>query len=305
MKIAVIGPGAMGLLFGARLAQSGNEVYMIGSTPATIDKLNREGIQLEYAGEASRVKVSAALAQDMAEKVELAILFTKTIYSKAALDACAAYVGEDTWLMTLQNGLGNVELMENYVPKERLIVGVTNYGSDLIAPGHVVSSGKGYLKMSAADGREHAMVARVNATLQAAGFASELVPDTMTAIWEKVAFNAAINAAAAVCHVPCGGMGKREESAGLCYLIAEETCRVAEAWGVPADAAAVKEMLRKTIFEQHQEHYPSMAQDVMKKRPTEVEFINGAIWRKAQEIGMQAPYNETMYRLLLTLEANY
>lgn len=295
----------MGLLFGARLAQSGNEVYMIGSTASTIDKLNREGIWLEYAGKESRVKVSAALAENMTEKVELAILFTKTACSKAALDVCASYVGEDSWLMTLQNGLGNVELMENYVPRERLIVGVTNYGSDLIEPGHVISSGVGYLKMCCADGKTHPIAEKINALLVSAGFASQLTGDAMTAIWEKLAFNAALNATAAVCRVPCGGMGKRSESAQLCYLLAEETCRVAGALGIPTDCEAVKETIRKTIYEQHQDHYPSMAQDVMKKRRTEVEFINGAIWRKAQEIGVPAPYNETMVRLLLTLEANY
>lgn len=305
MKIAVIGSGAMGLLFGSKLAQAGNDVTMVDVVPDVIRHINEEGIHLEFAGSDEYVPVKASYAQDMTEPVELAILFTKTIYSKSALDACNTYVGPETWMLTMQNGLGNIELMERYVPKERIVAGVTTFGADLIGPGHTVSSGHGYLKIMSADGRVTSELERINQVLKDAGLGSQIVDDVMVAIWEKVAFNAGINATSAVCRVPCGGMGATSEGAELCYKIADETCKIANAHGVRANADAVKKTLQATIFELHKDHLTSMTQDILHKRKTEAAFISGGVVKKAQELGMDAPYNETLYCLLHTIESTY
>lgn len=305
LKIAVIGSGAMGLLFGAKLAQAGNDVTMVDVVPAVIDRLNQEGIHLEFGGEDAYVPVKARYAQEMEEPADLAILFTKTLYSKAALDACGSYVSPETWMLTMQNGLGNIELMERYVSRERIIAGVTTFGADLKEPGHTISSGRGYLKIMSANGQVSPGLERIDRVLKAAGLGSQIVDDVMAAIWEKVAFNAGINAVSAVCRVPCGGMGKVPEGAELCYKIAEETCRIANAHGVPAQAEEVKETLRKTIFELHKNHLTSMTQDVLNKRKTEAAFISGGVLQKARELGLEAPYNETLFCLLHTIESTY
>lgn len=305
MKIAVIGSGAMGLLFGSKLAKAGNDVTMVDVVPAVIDKINQQGIHLEFGGSDEFVPVKAHYAQDMTEPVDLAILFTKTIYSKAALDACSTYVGQDTWMLTMQNGLGNIELMENYVSKDKIIAGVTTFGADLVAPGHTVSSGHGYLKIMSANGHVSEELKMIDQTLKAAGLGSQIAHDVMTAIWEKVAFNAAINATTAVCRVPCGGMGATPEGVALCFKIAEETCRIAAAHGVQTDVEDVKKTLHSTIFELHKEHLTSMTQDVLHKRRTEAAYISGGVLKKAQELGLEAPYNETLYCLLHTIESTY
>lgn len=305
LKIAVIGSGAMGLLFGAKLAQSGNDVTMVDVVPAVIDRINQQGIHLEFGGEETHVPVKARYAQDMEAPVDLAILFTKTIYSKPALDACGSYVSPDTWMLTMQNGLGNIELMENYVSKSKIVAGVTTFGADLKGPGHTVSSGQGYLKIMSANGQVSAGLERIDQALSEAGLGSQIVDDVMVAIWEKVAFNAGINAASAVCRVPCGGMGAVPEGAELCYKIADETCRIANAHGVHARPEEVKETLRKTIFELHRDHLTSMTQDILNKRKTEAAFISGGVLQKARELGLEAPYNETLYCLLHTIESTY
>ena len=304
MKLAVIGPGAMGLLFGARLAQQGHEVYMVGTNPATLEKLEREGIDITWQGVRSRVPVHARLAGEMEGPVELAMLFTKTTASRAALEACGAYVGPETWMLSLQNGLGNLELLSAYVPRQRLLLGVTGFGSDLEAPGRIVSAGAGYVKLMAVEPEGQAMAERVNAALNGAGLTSQLTGDVMTAIWEKVALNAALNAICGVCQVPCGGL-RAEDGRQLARILAREACAVANAAGVPVSADAVLDRIDQVIFQQDAAHYPSMAHDLAQKRPSEVEAISGAIWRKARELGMEAPYNEAMYRLIKTIEANY
>lgn len=305
MKIAVIGSGAMGLLFGAKLAEAGNDVTMIDVVPAILERLNAEGIHLEF-GESDRfIPVKASRAEEMTEKVDLAILFTKTIYSKSALDACHNYVGEDTWMLTMQNGLGNIELMSNYVNYDKIVAGVTTFGADLLEPGHTKTSGKGYLKIMSANGEVTEELEKINEVLVEAGLGSQIVDDVMVAIWEKVAFNAAINATTALLHIPCGGMGVVPEGSDICYKISDETCRVANVLGVRADAAAVRETLRKTIFELHQDHFTSMAQDILNKRKTEAAFIPGGVLMKAREAGVEAPYNEMLYALLHVAESTY
>ena len=305
MKIAVIGSGAMGLLFGAKLAQAGNDVTMVDVVPVVIERINTQGIHLKFGDSDSFVPVKASFAQDMKAPVDLAILFTKTIYSKSALDACGSYVGPETWMLTMQNGLGNIELMEEYLPLERIIAGVTTFGADLVEPGHTVSSGHGYLKIMSANNQITPELEQINAVLQEAGLGSQIVDDVMVAIWEKVAFNAGINATSAVCRVPCGGMGVTPEGTELCYKIADETCRIANAHGVPANAEEVRKTLEATIFRLHKDHFTSMAQDILHKRKTEAAFISGGVLKKARELGLEAPYNEALYCLLHTIESTY
>ena len=305
MKIAVIGSGAMGLLFGARLAEAGNDVTMIDVVPAVLEELSTNGIHLEFGDSDKQIPVKASRAEEMTEKVELAILFTKTIYSKSALDACSSYVGEDTWMLTMQNGLGNIELMSNYVDYNKIVAGVTTFGADLVKPGHTRTSGKGYLKIMSANGEVTPELEAINQVLVDAGLGSQIVDDVMVAIWEKVAFNAAINATTALLHIPCGGMGAVEEGSEICYKVSDETCRVANALGVKADAAAVRETLRKTIFELHQDHFTSMAQDILNHRKTEAAFIPGGVYMQAKKAGIEAPYNEMLYALLHVAENTY
>jgi 2-dehydropantoate 2-reductase len=305
MKIAVIGSGAMGLLFGAKLAEAGNDVTMIDVVPEVLEELRANGIHLEFGDSDKQIPVKASRAEEMTETVDLAILFTKTIYSASALDTCKTYVGEDTWMLTMQNGLGNIELMSNYVDYNKIVAGVTTFGADLIKPGHTKTSGKGYLKIMSANGEVTDDLRAINQVLVHAGLGSQIVDDVMVAIWEKVAFNAAINATTALLHVPCGGMGVVAEGEEICYKVSDEACAVANALGIKADAASVRETLRKTIFELHQDHFTSMAQDVLNKRKTEAAFIPGGVYMQAKNAGLEAPYNEMLYKLLLVAENSY
>lgn len=304
MRIAVIGPGAMGTLFGGRLAAAGNDVTMVGTTQATLDAINQNGIVIEDESGAHAVLVRACKANDLHDPVDLVILFTKTLYSRDALEAAREYVGKNTFVLTLQNGLGNVELIGEFVDAGRIIVGATNYASDLKGPGRVSTRGGGYVKIMLADGTQDAMLGRVNDELTKAGFNVTIAPDVREVIWEKVAFNAAVNAITAVCRVPCGGVGRVAEGRLLAERIARETAEVAHAYGVKASAEAVIASLENT-YEAHQSHFTSMAQDVIRARKTEAAFINGGVVLKAREKGVEVPYTEAVYDLLRVIEETY
>ncbi|MCI2063120.1 MAG: 2-dehydropantoate 2-reductase [Eubacteriaceae bacterium] len=304
MKIAVIGAGAMGTLFGGKLAMAGNEVTMIDVVPAVLDAINGHGILLEDETGKHKIDVKAKKAEDMTEKVDLALLFTKTLYSRSALETANNFIGPDTYILTLQNGLGNIELISEFFDFDHILAGVTNYASDLHAPGDISSQGSGYVKVMTANGKLNEEIIAVNQVLLDAGFNSEITEDVFVAIWEKVAFNAAINSTTAICYVPCGGVGGVEEGRFLAEQIARETAMTANAHGVKASAEAIIASLENTYTE-HADHFTSMAQDVRRRRKTEVSFINGGIVKKAKEKGLEVPYTEAVYCLLRVIEETY
>lgn len=307
MKIAVIGAGAMGTLFGGKLAMTGNEVTMVDVVPVVLDTINKDGIELEDESGMHKIPVRAIKSEDAKEAVDLAILFTKTLYSRSALEnAVKTLIGKDTYVLTLQNGLGNIELINEFVDLEQILVGVTNYASDVKGPGKISTGGGqgSYVKIYTASLKESAMLQKTHEALVEAGFHASITKDVYVAIWEKVGFNAAINATTAIVHAPCGAIGAVEEGRFLAAKIAEETAMVGQAHGVNVKAEDIIHSLENT-YEVHKDHYTSMAQDLKNKRKTEARFINGGIVAKAKEKGLQVPYTEAVYCLLRTIEETY
>lgn len=304
MKIAVVGAGAMGLLFGGRLADAGNQVTMVDVVPAVLEAINTNGISLTDEKGEHILKAKAKKGEELKELQDLVILFTKTLYSRSALEVSKGYIGEKTLVLTLQNGLGNVELVHDYVKMEQIFVGVTNYASDVKAPGKIVTQGGGYVRLMSANGMMCPEVETVNSVLVNAGFASEIKKDVYEAIWEKVGFNAALNSTTALCRTPVGGIGSVEEGRKIAFAIARETAEVANAYGIHVQADKIISSM-EFAFEHHKGHFTSMAQDVQHKRKTEVDFINGQIVKKAHEKGIAVPYVETVYMLLKVVQSTY
>lgn len=304
MKIAVVGAGAMGTLFGGKLAMAGNDVTMIDVIPAVIDAINQNGIQLEDEQGQHVIPVRACRSEEMEGPVDLMILFTKTIYSRSALEGAKSFLDADTSVLTLQNGLGNIEMISEYVDYNKIIAGVTNYASDVRGPGNIRNHGGGYVRIMTANREMTDELQKVFQALRDAGFNAEITKDVYVAIWEKVGFNAAINSTTAICHVPCGGIGSLEEGRSLAAKIAEETAMVANAYDVNVTAEQIIKSLENT-YVAHKDHFTSMAQDLQRKRKTEVSFINGGIVKKAKAKGLEVPYNEAIYDLLRVIEETY
>lgn len=305
MKIAIIGAGAMGMLFGAKLQLAGNDVTMVDVVPTVLDAISANGIIMREGDNVRNVPIKAGRAEDVEGWVDLAILFTKTLYSKSALtSAVNTFVGPDTYILTLQNGIGNVELIRSFVKLEKVLVGVTNYASDVEGPGKIAPTGDGYVKLMSANLEDSPMLHSVEQALSQAGLQTTVTPQVFEAIWEKVGFNAAVNSMTAICRIPVGGVGITEEGRKLAFHIADETAAVAQAHGVQILAENIHASLNNA-FGAHKDHFTSMAQDVLKKRRTEVAYINGGIVRKAAEKGLQVPYTEAVYDLLRVIEETY
>jgi 2-dehydropantoate 2-reductase len=302
-SIMVLGAGAMGSLFGARLALAGNDVVLVDVWRDHVDAINRDGLRFEdHAGEHT-VRLKAALAADLPADLhpDLLIVFTKTLHSAAALESVRHCIGPGTWLLTLQNGLGNVDVAARFVPRAHLMHGVTNYPSDLRGPGSVASHGEGYVRIDGVDGSDGAGQSAIAALLRDAGFDCVLDASVERAIWEKVAFNAALNSLAAVTRLPVGGVGGTESGRTLARRIVDEVAAVAQARGIPVDRDATWQSVEKA-FAEHAVHQPSMLQDIQAHRKTEIESINGAVVRFAREPGVPVPVTETLCHLVRMIE---
>ncbi|WDD95117.1 2-dehydropantoate 2-reductase [Burkholderia sp. FERM BP-3421] len=303
MRIAMLGAGAMGSLFGGLLAERGHAVSLLDVDDARLAALRRDGLLLDTDAGARRVTGLRALRPEEADAPPaLVVVFTKARHTRAALAGVRALLADDTLVLTLQNGLGNVEAIREQVPVERILVGVTTWPADLAGPAHVRSHGTGGIRLMSADGVARASAHMVAEMLDAAGLHCTVDPDIWAAIWEKVAFNAALNPLCTVTGCTVDQLGACDDGPSLALAVVAETLAVARARGIAVDEGVVRANVLHAIAE-HRGHRPSMLQDALAARRTEIEAINGAVVAAARDAGVATPCTEMLLRLVRVIDA--
>ena len=312
MKIAILGVGAMGSLFGGVLAEAGAQVTLLDVNQQHLDAIRRDGLRLETDDHARRIfNLAACRPEECREVPELLMIFTKTHQIAGALDSARHLLGAATWVLTLQNGLGNVEAISAFVPRERVLVGVTTIPADFLGPAHVASHGDGAIRMGHADNSAHSaehpssdccMLCQVVALFTRAGLRTSADPNVWAAIWEKAAFNAAFNALCAVTGCTVEQLQLVPGGPVILHDVIAEAIAVAHACGVPADLERTQAMAVRS-FKTHAGHQPSMLQDILAGRRTEIDSINGAIVRAAHERGVPVPTTEMLATLVSLIDA--
>ena len=300
MTIAVLGAGAMGSYFGGRLALAGASVVLIDVDDVRMATIARDGLRLSDDSGEHRVALRTARAAELREPVELVIVFTKGLHTAAAIQSARHLVGATTWALTLQNGLGNPEAIASVVPPARIAMGVTDLPADLEGPTHVRSHGAGTVRLWSMDGADSPALRAIAARLAGAGLDCRASPGIATDIWEKAAFNAALNALAAITRLPVGGLDNPHGRA-IATAVVDETVAAAAASGVALERARVLDKIAFALGH-HRSHQPSMLQDVLAGRPTEIDTINGAILRAAERAGLDAPVNRTLLHIVRLIE---
>jgi 2-dehydropantoate 2-reductase len=287
-SILVLGAGAMGSYFGASLAEQGFPVTLVDVNDAHLGAIAASGLRLVTDAGERFVRLNAMRAEAVTERPDLVIVFTKTMHTRAALASVKPLLGPETWVLSLQNGLGNREAIEEFAPASRIAIGVTTVPADLKGPGHVESHGASKTRLMAADGQPHPMVERIRDAIVACDLPCAIDPDVIVAIWEKVAFNAALNAICAVARCRVGDISGLPEGRTLALAVADEAAQVAQARGIRVDRAGIAATVTHAL-DNHQKHIPSMGQDMLAGRPTEVDAINGAVVKAAEGTGVAVP----------------
>lgn len=302
IKIAILGAGAMGSLFGARLAEAGHDVTLLDINAAHLDAIRRHGLRLQTDEADRRVHGMQAVRPEQTGAIpDLLIVFTKAMHTRAAMAGVRHLLGPETIVLTLQNGLGSVETICGFVSVQRVLIGITTWPADLVGPGHVQSHGEGVIRMMSADGVDRSVVAGTVAALDRAGMHCKADTDVWAAIWEKVAFNAALNPLCAVTGSTVDQLGSIPDGPALAFAVVGEVLAVARSHGVAVDADKVGASVLHAI-EYHIGHKPSMLQDILAARRTEIDAINGAVVAAAQRHGVPVPCTEALMQLVRLIE---
>lgn len=303
MNIVVVGGGAMGLLFSAIMSKAGAQVTVFDVSQDVVTAINTRGAKLRRGEEETTSTISASTTPgDQAP--DLILFFVKAHHTESAARAIAPIVGDDTIVATLQNGWGNAEVIESVLGKQRMVVGVTYNSAKIEAHGVTRNTGQGptflggYSRGTSAD-------ATMFADLLTAGGAPTTVPNQIfEEIWKKLTLNTAALPPSALTDLNVAQMYASSDVMSIVDGIAAETVAVAQAQGIDIDD---KERIRfiHGHFSKAGEGQPSMLQDARAKRKTEVEVINGAVVRAAEEAGVPAPLNQLMVSLIHGLESGW
>lgn len=297
MKVVVIGTGAMGTLFGSRLARTGHDVTFIDADRERVDVINRDGVAENHEGTAAK----AAMPGQVLGTVDLVIVFTKAMFTAAAIEQNLGLIGEDTSVLTLQNGLGNGEKIAALTGADKVLCGITNWPADLVGHGQIHVDGQGTVKLWSLDGTDRPSIHAVATALDDAGLSATAEPEVQRHIWEKVIFNAALNGVGALTRLTVGEIGDFAPSREIALGIVAEGIAIAHGSGVPVDGAAVEASVEFSMAN-HRQHKTSMLQDVEAGRLTEVDSIHGGLLDAAQAAGVKAPLLHACTSLLRSID---
>lgn len=305
MKIVVVGPGALGCLIAGFLkSKAGEDVWLLDNSPERAKKISENGIRIEGVSGNHAIKINATADPKDIGPVDLAIICVKSYSTEEASKEIKDIVSENTSVLTLQNGIGNVQILNDYFGEDKVIAGVTNHGSTLLSTGHVRHAGKGETIIGKADGKLSRELKDVVTILTKAGFSTKISKDIDSIIWSKLVINVGINALTAITRLTNGKVVVYEEARGLLRSAVQEAARVVKRKRIKLsydDPIQKVESVAKATAG----NASSMLQDVLNKNRTEIDFINGAIVRQGKATGIPTPVNEMLTALVKTIEKSY
>lgn len=301
MKIVVIGAGAMGCLYGAYLSKE-NDVTMVDAYAPQVEAINAKGITIKEADgtEQHFPNVKACISGSCHEKADLAVVFVKSTHTESALEENQELFGENTVVMTLQNGAGNDKKIGKYVRAENIIIGTSKHNSVNLGNGVCRHRGSGVTTIGSNYGPIPALPLIAD-TLEKSGFKAEVSDDIQRIIWSKLFVNLSINTFTAITQTPIGYMLEDKHAWNFAKRLIYEAVQVAEEDGTYFDRRAVLESVRQVCIDAGQ-GYSSMYQDVKRGVPTEIDAINGAIVEQAKLYGVPVPYNSLIVDLIHAIE---
>lgn len=305
MKIVIVGPGAMGCLFAAFLSKTKEEIWLLDKDKERAAKINEQGIEIEgVSGQwQARVKATADVKEIGAE-VNLLIVCVKAYDTKTAITQAKSLLSAETSVLTLQNGIGNIEILSEIVGADKVIGGVTNLGATLLGNGSIRHAGKGETVIGRIDGKIPVALRSIREVFNKVGLETRISRDIKGLLWSKLLINVGINALTAITRLNNGRLVEFEGTRKILRDAVTEAIKVAKRKRIKLiydDPLAKVE----AVCEATSGNVSSMLQDVLKKKHTEIDFINGVIVRQAQELGIPCPTNSILLDLVKTIESSY
>ncbi len=302
MRIGIIGAGALGSVFGGLLFEAGFDPVLIERDPEEVKIVKDRGLWLEGVSGDRTLKVRMVSEPSEAGPLDLALVLVKSYDTRSAVETARQVLAPNGVVLTLQNGIGNFEILNETLPGQ-VLLGTTTLGAMTLGKGRVRHTGFGQTHFGEADGSIRDRTRAVGEVLEKMnGGPVHVVDNAIGCVWSKLIVNAAINASATLLRVRNGDLPADVSGQQLIHDIVEECLRIVNARGI------------KLIFENPEAHVltvcqgtapniNSMFQDIRAGRRTEMDFINGALAREAEAMKIAAPVNRTLSFLIKSLEA--
>lgn len=274
MKIAVLGAGAMGSIYGGHLSLN-NDVYMIDKKQELVDTINNDGLKLFENN-------------------------NDVIYNPKAVTE-SHNIGGNTYVMTLQNGAGHEDIISEFVPMERIIIGTTEDNGAILDTGYVRRGGKGKTNIGMLLPDSNNMLEKVKEVFDSCGFDTHIYSNIQQLIWDKLFTNVSLSALTGVLQVPMGFIAQDEYAWNMAVTLIKEAMAVAKAMGLDFDEAEMIERVKNTSLGSP-EGRTSIYTDLSKGRPTEVNTISGAVVKAGDKVGVPVPSHKMIVNIVHAME---
>ena len=298
MKIAIVGTGAMGSVYAGLFAAAGHEVWAIDRWQEHVDAMRSKGLRVEGASGDRTVRLNATTDARDAGICDLVVLATKAMHVAEAARSTKGLLGKETPVLSIQNGLGGPETAASVLGKERVMVGVVGgFGASMRAPGHAHHNGMELVRLGEFGGPITPRLKKVEDLWRGAGFRVKVFDDIDQLVWEKLICNCSLSGPCAVSGLTTGEVMADPDLAKVSATCATEAFDVARKKGVRLGfddpVAYTREFASKIPLSR-----PSALLDLLAKRKSEIDVINGSIPRVGREVGLAAPVNEAITALV-------
>lgn len=298
MKITILGAGAMGSLYGAMLSKGENEVWLLDIAQDHVNAINKKGLLVESDGIFKAYQNLKATTNPEAIGIsDLVIIFVKSTFTRQAVESNLAVFGPKTMILTLQNGLGNVEEIKKATNQGHIIAGTTAHGATLLEYGKIRHAGVGKTIIGELDGRLTSGINQLKEDFQQCGLETEVSDNVMGILWDKLLVNVGINAITGLVALENGKLAEIQALEEIMTLAVEEGMAVAHKKGIKLisedPVAHTKAVCLATA-----KNKSSMLQDILNHRKTEIDRINGAIVNEGLTLGIQTPVNMVLTNLI-------
>jgi 2-dehydropantoate 2-reductase len=297
-KVAVVGAGAVGCYFGGMLARAGVPVTLI-ARPRHVEAIERDGLFIDGVSVQERIKVGVSTEMSAARGADVILFSVKTVDTESAAKSLVLHLRNNALVLSLQNGVDNVERIHDAVGLEAIPT-VVYVAAAMVAPGHVKHSGAGNLIVGGAHRR--AELDSVAVVFEKSGVPCRISDRIDAELWTKFIMNLAYNAISALTQKKYGVMVADPHIRGIMTRATKEAVAVARVMGVDLDEPEVIEKVIK-LADVMSGATSSTAQDVARGNRTEIESLNGYLVRRGVELGVDVPVNQTLSALVRLLES--
>ena len=303
-----MGAGSVGCFFGGMLARAGKDVTLI-ARPNHVEAIREKGLYMECINFQEYVPVKATTDQSVVKEADIILLCVKSPDTQKTIEAIYGFLKKDVIILSLQNGVSNCDTISQKVPKH-VYPTVVYVATGMAGPGHLKHFGRGELLIGDLN-NEHLVNDSIQDELQmlAEIFGSSGVPCDISKnikheLWSKFLVNCCYNGISAIGQIQYGKMAAQAEVRALIEQITKEFLAIALKEGVdisPSQAASLNYQIATSMSGQRS----STAQDLSRKKPTEIDYLNGLIVKKGQDYGIDTPANQSVYALVKMMESNY